>query len=211
MAGIVAGNGANSTGSGYTKTFRGIAPNANLINLRVLDGNGEGTDSAVINAISTAIKLKSTYNIRVINLSLGRPVLKAIARSSLPGGGESLEGRHRGGRGGRQSGPQQLNGTNGYATITAPGNDPLVITVGAMKNDGTASRPDDLIASYSSKGPSLIDHVVKPDIVAPGQPDGFAAGLEDTDRPANRRAATRFRTAITRTRRAPPLRRITTG
>jgi serine protease AprX len=33
---------------------------------------------------------------------------------------------------------------------------------------GTSTRADDLIASYSSKGPSLFDHIVKPDIVAPG-------------------------------------------
>ena len=50
----------------------------------------------------------------------------------------------------------------------APGNDPYVITVGAMKTEGTASRSDDLIASYSSKGPTLLDHVAKPDLVAPG-------------------------------------------
>src|SRR5207244_11604340 len=59
-------------------------------------------------------------------------------------------------------------GTAGYATITSPANSPYVITVGAMKDMGTAARGDDLIASYSSKGPTLIDHVVKPDLVAPG-------------------------------------------
>src|SRR3954454_23343974 len=37
-----------------------------------------------------------------------------------------------------------------------------------MKTMGTLTRLDDLIASYSSKGPTAIDHVVKPDIVAPG-------------------------------------------
>jgi len=59
-------------------------------------------------------------------------------------------------------------GTNGYGTIYAPGNDPYVITVGAMKTMGTPQRYDDLIASYSSKGPTMIDHIVKPDLVAPG-------------------------------------------
>src|SRR3989442_6590557 len=59
-------------------------------------------------------------------------------------------------------------GTSGYATITAPGNDPYVITVGAMKTMGAPQRSDDLIASYSSKRPTLIDHVVKPDILGPG-------------------------------------------
>ena len=58
--------------------------------------------------------------------------------------------------------------TNGYGTVTSPGNDPYVITVGAMKTMGTPTRTDDLIASYSSKGPTAIDAVAKPDIVAPG-------------------------------------------
>jgi len=56
----------------------------------------------------------------------------------------------------------------GYGTINAPGNDPYVITVGAMRTMETPGITDDLIASYSSKGPSFIDGVVKPDIVAPG-------------------------------------------
>ncbi len=59
-------------------------------------------------------------------------------------------------------------GNNGYGTITAPGNDPYVITVGAMKSMGTPQRSDDRIASYSSKGPTAVDHIVKPDLVAPG-------------------------------------------
>jgi serine protease AprX len=59
-------------------------------------------------------------------------------------------------------------GTNGYGTINAPANDPYVITVGAMKTMGTPSRADDEITTYSSKGPTLIDHIVKPDLVAPG-------------------------------------------
>ncbi len=59
-------------------------------------------------------------------------------------------------------------GTNGYGTISAPGNDPYVITVGAMNTVGTPSRSDDQNASYSSKGPTLFDHIVKPDLVAPG-------------------------------------------
>ena len=56
----------------------------------------------------------------------------------------------------------------GYGTIDAPGNDPYALTVGAMRTMETPAINDDLIASYSSKGPSFIDHVVKPDIVAPG-------------------------------------------
>ena len=75
VAGIIAGNGSQSTGRPFTRTFKGLAPNANLIDLQVLDQNGQGTDSNVIAAIEMAITLKNTYNIRVINLSLGRPDL----------------------------------------------------------------------------------------------------------------------------------------
>ena len=73
-------------------------------------------------------------------------------------------GRRRAGNDGRNN----SQGTNGYGTISAPGNDPYVITVGAMKTMGTPTRTDDLIASYSSKGPTVVDYVAKPDLVAPG-------------------------------------------
>jgi serine protease AprX len=169
VAGIVAGNGAASTGTGFLKTFLGIAPSAKLINLRVLDGNGKGTDSAVISAIDRAIQLKNQYNIRVINLSLGRPVFESYTLDPLC---QAVERAWNAGIvvvvAAGNDGRNQSQNTNGYGTINAPGNDPLVITVGAMKHMNSASRSDDLIASYSSKGPTLIDHIVKPDLVAPG-------------------------------------------
>ena len=49
----------------------------------MLDQNGDGTDSAVIAAIAAAIALKRTYNIRVINLSLGRPVTQSYTTDPL--------------------------------------------------------------------------------------------------------------------------------
>ena len=58
--------------------------------------------------------------------------------------------------------------TNGFATIGVPANDPAVITVGATMTLGTSTRVDDKVASYSYKGPTAIDHIVKPDLVAPG-------------------------------------------
>ena len=54
-----------------------------LINFRALDKNGAGTDSAVISAINQAIALKSKYNIRVINLSLGRPIYESYTLDPL--------------------------------------------------------------------------------------------------------------------------------
>ena len=169
VAGLVGGNGASSICSTCFETFGGIAPNVNLINLRVLDQNGVGTDSAVISAIQMAIQLKSQYNIRVINLSLGRPVWDSYTQDPLC---QAVEAAWKAGIvvvvAAGNYGRNNSAGNQGYGTITSPGNDPYVITVGAMKDMGTDTRTDDLIASYSSKGPTLFDHVVKPDIVAPG-------------------------------------------
>jgi len=169
VAGILAGNGTNSRGTKFRKTFMGIADNVNLINLRVLDQNGGGLDSSVIAAIQRAISLKSKYNIRVINLSLGRPVYESYKLDPLC---QAVEAAWKAGIvvvvAAGNEGRNNSAGTDGYGTIAAPGNDPYAITVGAMKPMGTSTRADDLIASYSSKGPTLFDHVVKPDVVAPG-------------------------------------------
>ena len=121
----------------------------------------------MIAALDRAVQLKSTYNIRVINLSLGRgvyesytldPLCQAVERAWKAGIVVVVAAGNSG----------RFIGTNGYGTVSAPGNDPFVITVGAMNDKMTTSRADDVMASYSSKGPTLIDHVVKPDLVAPG-------------------------------------------
>jgi serine protease AprX len=154
VAGILAGNGMYSRGADFRKTFIGIADNASLINLRVLDQNGAGRDSAVIAAIEKAISLKSRYNIRVINLSLGRAVYESYKLDPLC---QAVEAAWKAGIvvvvAAGNEGRNDSAHTDGYGTIAAPGNDPYVITVGAMKPMGTPTRADDLISSYSSKGP----------------------------------------------------------
>src|SRR5215470_8626740 len=171
VAGIIGGN-AYRSGSGCSNCFlsyMGIAPSVKFVSLKVLDRNGAGTDSNVIAAIQKAISLKSTYNIRVINLSLGRGIYESYATDPLT---QAVEQAWKAGMfvvvAAGNYGRDNSNGRNGYGTITSPGNDPYVITVGAMRTYGTMDRSDDVVTSYSSKGPSFIDHVVKPDIVAAG-------------------------------------------
>ena len=169
VAGIIGANGMASSCFNCTRVLKGIAPNASIIDLKVLDGNGAGSDSEVLAAIDRAISLKSLLNIRVINLSLGRPVWETYQKDPLC---QAVEAAWKAGIvvvvAAGNEGRDNSVGNQGYGTIQSPANDPYVITVGAMKAMGTYTRTDDLIASYSSKGPSAIDFVVKPDVVAPG-------------------------------------------
>lgn len=190
VAGILGGNAAMSLGPSYTHTFMGIAPKVKFVNLRVLGRDGTGTDSMVIAALQQAVALKSTYNIKIVNLSLGRPVMESYLQDPLC---QAVEQAWKAGivvvvaagNGGRDN----SHGTNGYGTITSPGNDPYVITVGAMKDMKTLPRSDDQMASYSSKGPTLFDQIAKPDLVAPGNKimAALPAGLQLTNTyPGNR-------------------------
>ena len=169
MAGLIGGNGTSSKGKDFDYTVRGIAPNVNIINLRESSHEGTATDSTVIAAIQRAIALKDQYNIRVINLSLGRPVFESYALDPLC---QAVKQAWNAGIvvvvAAGNEGRNDTYGNQGYATVSAPGNSPYVITVGAMNTVGTLSSADDKIASYSSKGPTLLDHIVKPDLVAPG-------------------------------------------
>ena len=170
VAGIVAGNAYSSTTQhNYPNVYRGIAPEANIISMRVLDSTGASVDSAVIAAIQQAISLKNTYNIRVINLSLSRGVYESYTLDPLC---QAVESAWQAGivvvAAAGNMGEYNGAGTNGYATIGAPGNDPYVITVGATNTHGSGSQTAQTVTSYSSKGPTTFDHIVKPDIVAPG-------------------------------------------
>lgn len=164
----------------------------------MLDANGSGSDASVIAAIDRAIELKSTYDIRVMNLSLGRqiresftldPLCQAVERAWHAGIVVVVAAGNRG--------RDNSMGTKGYGTIGAPGNSPWVITVGAMKDNNSNSRADDRMATFSSKGPTLVDNIVKPDLVAPGNRIVSAWATANTlsmVNPANVVTASNYRT-----------------
>ena len=185
VAGIIAGSGASSTGPRFFRTFMGVAPQARLVSVRVLDAQGQGDVSTVIAGIQWVVANKFRYNVRVLNLSLGHPVgescqtdpLCLAAEAAWQSGIVVVCAAGNGGRGQTTQDSTLDNGGYGtaYGTIESPGNDPYVITVGATKRallaDGATpdpARADDLIATYSSRGPSRLDFVLKPDLVAPG-------------------------------------------
>jgi serine protease AprX len=154
VAGIIAGNGSLSNGK-----YVGVAPNASLVNVRVSDDKGAATESDVINGLGWVYTNRSKYNIRVVNLSLNSSVAESYNTSPMDAAAEVLW----------SSGIVVVvaAGNNGSSTLYPPANDPLVITVGATDDRGTAALGDDVVASFSAYG-SAEDGLAKPELVAPG-------------------------------------------
>ncbi len=173
VAGIIAGNGYDSYGA-----RAGIAPAAHLVSLKVLDKYGRGCVSDVIAAFEWAVANRVTHNIRVINLSVGARITESFETDPLTLAAKRATDAGivvvtAAGNLGKAS-----NGKPLYGSITAPGNAPWVLTVGASSTQGTPMRYDDVIAPYSSRGPTAVDFVAKPDLVAPGT--GIVSTIDKT-------------------------------
>jgi serine protease AprX len=163
VAGIIGGNGLSSFGQ-----HAGVAPGVALVGLKVLDHRGAGVVSNVIAALDYAIANRVKHNIRVINMSVGAAVtesynvdpLTLAAKRAVDAGIVVVAAAGNRGR--------DAQGRTIYGAIAAPGNAPWVLTVGASSTEGTIVRYDDVIAGYSSRGPTAVDYLAKPDLVAPG-------------------------------------------
>ena len=165
--GLIAGNGAMSApvdqGGKATVQYRGVAPAADIISLKVLDSHGQGRASALIAAIAWAICHQQQYNIRVMNISVEGDVTCPAAYDPLD---RAVDAAWKAGivvvcAAGNE-------GAFGQGGILSPGNDPYAITVGAADTQQTADTSDDQVCGYSSVGPTLYDEFAKPDLVAPG-------------------------------------------
>lgn len=151
VSGIIAGTGEGNS------SYRGVAPGAALIGLKVLNASGSGSTSNIIAAVDWCITNRTTYNIRVINMSLGssgssdgtdtlsQTVNKAYNNGIVPVVAAG------------NSGPKKY-------TIGSPGAAANAITVGSMADPGEKGF---FISSFSSRGPTA-DGRIKPDLVAPG-------------------------------------------
>lgn len=155
-AGDAAGNGAKSKGK-----YCGPASEANIVSVKALDAKGTGKMSNLLAGIHWCITNKAKYGIRVISLSIGSqataayskdPLCKAVDKAWQAGIVVCVAAGN--------EGPMAK-------TISSPGIDPLVITVGAADDKNTVSVSDDVIAPFSSRGPTR-DGLTKPDVVSPG-------------------------------------------
>jgi len=157
VAGLIAGDGSSSSG-----VYVGEAPGADLVPVKVAGKSGSTTVSTLIRALQW-IKDDTTDNIRVVNMSVGAIPQGPTALNPLDQAVETLW----------QSGYVVVTsaGNNGASrgTVTSPGDDPLVITVGALDDKDTVTPTDDAVPSFSSNGPTSSDAWWKPDLIAPGK------------------------------------------
>jgi serine protease AprX len=158
VAGILAGDGHASNGAN-----RGVAPEADLVPVKIAGRSGATDVSHVLAAIQWVVSFRDKYGIRALNLSLGTDSTQPYLRSPL---NYAVERAWDAGivvvASASNSGPDP-------GTVAKPGDDPLVVTVGAVDDNATVTRDDDIMAGFSGVGPTAADGLIKPDLVAPGR------------------------------------------
>ena len=153
LAGIIAARGAE---------FRGVAPDARLVDIRVLDESGEGTLRSVVAGFDWLLENRVALGIRVLNLSFGTTqrssyhsdLLAALAESAWFAGITVVAAAG--------------NDGDDLGTMSTPGADPFIITAGSFDDQGTRTEQDDRQSAFSSRGPTK-DGFTKPDVLAPGR------------------------------------------
>jgi len=158
VSGLIAGNGASSGG-----LYKGEAPGARLVSVKVAGASGVTDMATVIAGIDWVVANRARLGISVLNLSLGTIPTTSTVLNPLD---QAVEAAWRAGVvvvvSAGNAGP--FNGT-----IMSPGEDPLVITVGALDDHGTASPADDSVSDFSSVGPTMVDGWFKPDLATSGR------------------------------------------
>jgi serine protease AprX len=160
-----AGHGTHVAGiiaASHTSPVPGIAPEANLVSVRVLNEHGQSRLSTVIHGLEWTITHRKQLGIDVIVMALGAQAQGSYREDPLAAAVELAW------RSGVVVVTASGNDGPDRGTIQTPGFDPLVLTVGALDENGTATRHDDTVPSWSSQGPTA-DGFAKPDLVAPGR------------------------------------------
>ena len=157
VAGLIAGDGSASRGS-----YTGVAPGANVVDVRVIRADGTTDLSTVLRGLQWVLQNRHAYGIRVVNMSFGAVARTSYTQDVLATAAEVLTFAGivvvvAAGNAGPASG-----------TIATPAIDPYVVSIGALDDAGTVTTADDSLAAFSSRGPT-IDGIAKPDVVAPGR------------------------------------------
>ena len=158
MAGIAAGDGSAAGSSPRT----GVAPGAQIISVKVAGANGATDVSTMLAGMSWIGAFKDTYGIKVLNLSWGVPSTQDPTIDPVNFAVERLWNL------GVTVVVAAGNSGPAARTIMKPGDDPLVLTVGAYDDKGSSTPSDDTVPAWSSQGPTAAG-LSKPDLVAPGR------------------------------------------
>ena len=157
VSGIIAGDGSR-----LDNKYPGIAPMANLVDVKISDDAGNATVGDLMAGLEWVDDNRIDYNIRVLNLSVSSASAQSYKVDPIDAAVELLW-------------------FHGIVVVVAagnegdaddavhypPANDPFVITVGAIDDQGTEDDSDDRVASWSSRG-TTQDGFAKPDILTPG-------------------------------------------
>ena len=151
VAGLIAGDGSSSAGA-----FPGVAPGAEVLDVRVAGDDGT---SSLVRVLRGLQAVADDPEVDVLNLSLSSGSPLPYQLDPLTRALEVLWTR----------GVVVVvpAGNDGDGGITSPGLDPYLLTVGGLAEGGTAARSDDTVASWSSVGPAP-QGIAKPELVAPG-------------------------------------------
>jgi len=197
MAGLIAGHDASLTspyGSASPAAYRGVAPDARIVALKVATADGGADVSQVIAAIYWVIQHKDDngLKIRVLNLSYGTNSTQPASVDPLS---YAVEQAWKAGivvvAAAGNTGYQRGSGAPG---LSDPAYNPLVIGVGGYDTMGTADAADDAMGTYSASG--CGSGCKRPDFVAPGshlQGLRVANGFLDATFPSGRLGTSYFR------------------
>lgn len=157
VSGIIAGSGEASGGR-----YKGVAPEAAIISVKVLDNAGNGRIANVLKGLAWVRQQQQNYNIRVVNISFG-----TTAKEEIKDEEKLIEA------------VEQLwddgivviaaAGNNGpsRSSVTAPGNSRKIITVGAFDDSSFTDMRGSSMRYYSGRGPTR-ECIVKPEVVVAG-------------------------------------------
>jgi serine protease AprX len=163
VAGIIAGDSTRRpAGDPLAGRYVGIAPDANLVAIKASDDAGMGTILDAIYGLQFVVDHKADYNIRVVNLSVSSTTAESYKTDPLAAAAEAAYFH-----GIVVVAAAGNLGSAADAVNYSPANDPYVISVGAVDDQGTTARADDAFAAWSSRG-TTQDGFAKPDLAAPG-------------------------------------------
>jgi serine protease AprX len=156
LAGLIGASGAESGGS-----YRGVAPGAGILDVRVADAAGNTGLIPLLRGLQAVAEHARRDHVRVVSLALSSDSPTRVVDDPLVA---ALDGLWRSGITvvvpAGNSGPEP-------GSVSSPGVDPTLLTVGSVDPAGTLQTADDVVPAWSSRGLGG-DDLAKPDLAAVG-------------------------------------------